>query len=133
MPFPSKTKGEAGFTLLEVLVALTILAVALAALVKTGADHARNTAYLQERTLAHWAGQNLLTEYQTGMRAIAEGGRTGEVTMGPYRFGFAVEMSDYTATSPFPLPAVKRVDVRVWLADRGEDAQRATASGFMLP
>src|SRR5690554_8222161 len=76
---------QRGFTLLEVLVALTVLAVALAALVKTGADHARNSAYLQERTLAHWAGQNLLTEFQTGMRVVAEGGRTGDISMGPYR------------------------------------------------
>ncbi len=124
---------QTGFTLLEVLVALTVLAVALAALVKTGADHARYTAYLQERTLAHWAGQNLLTEFQTGMRSIAEGGRTGDVLMGPYRYAYRVEMSDYTASTPFPLPPVKRVDIRLWLADQGEQAQRASVSGFMLP
>ena len=124
---------QTGFTLLEVLVALTVLAVALAALVKTGADHARNTSYLQERTLAHWAGQNLLTEFQTEMRVVAEGGRTGDVTMGPYRFGYRVDMSDYTATTPIPLPSVKRVDIRLWLADQGEQAQRANVSGFMLP
>ena len=124
---------QTGFTLLEVLVALTVLAVALAALVKTGADHARNTSYLQERTLAHWAGQNLLTEFQTEMRVVAEGGRTGDVTMGPYRFGYRLDMSDYTATTPIPLPAVKRVDIQLWLADQGEQAPRATVSGFMLP
>ena len=44
---------NSGFTLLEVLVAMTILAVALAALIKGGSDHSRNTLYLQERTLAH--------------------------------------------------------------------------------
>ena len=124
---------QSGFTLLEVLVALTVLAVALAALVKTGADHAHNTAYLQERTMAHWAGQNLLTEFQTEMRPIAEGGRTGDVSMGPYRFGYKVDMSDYTANTPFPLPSVKRVDIRLWLLDQGEQAQRANVTGFLLP
>ena len=124
---------QSGFTLLEVLVALTVLAVALAALVKTGADHAHNTAYLQERTMAHWAGQNLLTEFQTGMRPVAEGGRTGDVSMGPYRFGYKVEMSDYTASTPFPLPSVKRADIRLWLLEQGEQAQRAHVTGFLLP
>ncbi len=124
---------ERGFTLLEVLVALTVLGVALAALVKGGADHARNTVYLQERTLAHWAGQNLLVEYETGMRPVQTGNRTGETSMGPYRFGYRVEMSDYSPQSPFPLPAVRRVDIRLWLAERGEAEQRAMVTGFVLP
>jgi general secretion pathway protein I len=125
--------GERGFTLLEVLVALTILGIALAALVKSGADHARNTVYLQERTMAHWAGQNLLAEYEAGMRPVAEGNRTGEVLMGPYRFGYQLNISDYTPRSPIPLPAVKRIDVRLWLAEAGEQHQRAVVSGFVLP
>jgi len=37
-----------GFTLLEVLVAMTILAVALAALIKGGSDHSRNTLRLAD-------------------------------------------------------------------------------------
>lgn len=125
--------SERGFTLLEVLVALTILGIALAALVKSGADHARNTVYLQERTMAHWAGQNLLAEYEAGMRPVAEGNRTGEVVMGPYRFGYQLNISDYTPQAPIPLPAVKRIDVRLWLADGGERQQRAAVSGFVLP
>ncbi|WP_339847467.1 type II secretion system minor pseudopilin GspI [uncultured Halopseudomonas sp.] len=122
-----------GFTLLEVLVAMTILAVALAALVKGGSDHSRNTLYLQERTLAHWAGQNLLAEYETGMRPVAEGNRTGDTVMGPFRYGYQVEISDYTPQAPMPLPAVKRVDIRLWLLAQGEDDQRAFVSGFVLP
>ncbi|WP_373187203.1 type II secretion system minor pseudopilin GspI [Halopseudomonas sp.] len=122
-----------GFTLLEVLVAMTILAVALAALVKGGSDHSRNTLYLQERTLAHWAGQNLLTEYETGMRPVAEGNRSGDTVMGPFRYGYRVEINDYTPQAPMPLPAVKRVDIRLWLLEQGEDDQRAFVSGFVLP
>ncbi|GGC86647.1 type II secretion system minor pseudopilin GspI [Halopseudomonas salina] len=122
-----------GFTLLEVLVAMTILAVALAALVKGGSDHSRNTLYLQERTLAHWAGQNLLAEYETGMRPVAEGNRTGDTVMGPFRYGYRVEINNYTPQAPMPLPAVKRVDIRLWLLEQGEDDQRAFVSGFVLP
>lgn len=121
-----------GFTLLEVLVAMTILAVALAALVKGGSDHSRNTLYLQERTLAHWAGQNLLTEYETGMRP-AQGNRSGETEMGPFRYAYRVQISDYTPQAVIPLPAVKRVDIRLWPLESGEGDQRAFVSGFVLP
>ena len=127
---PCRNKG---FTLLEVLVAQTILAVALAALIKGGSDHSRNTLYLQERTLAHWAGQNLLAEYEAGMRPLAEGNRSGDVTMGPFRYGYQVSISDYTPEAPIPLPAVKRIDIRLWLAERGEQEQRASVVGFALP
>src|SRR5690554_8217872 len=109
---------QQGFTLLEVLVALTVLAVALAALVKTGADHARNSACLQERTLAHWAGENLLSEFQTGMRVVAECGRTADISMGRYRFGFRVDIGDWTGTTPFALRRVRRLAIRRWLRAR---------------
>lgn len=122
-----------GFTLLEVLVAMTILAVALAALIKGGSDHSRNTLYLQERTLAHWAGQNVLAEYESGMRPIGTGNRTGDAVMGPFRYGYRVEITDYVPEAPVVLPAVKRIDVTLWLFERGEQEQRALVSGFMLP
>ena len=126
-------RKSGGFTLLEVMVALTILAVALAALVKSGSDHARNTIYLQERTKAHWAGENLLAEYQSGMRPAAVGDLNGQTEMGPYRFGYKAQVSDYSATSPFPLPAVRRIDIRLWLLPGDESGQRAVVSGFVLP
>ncbi len=53
---------EAGFTLLEVLVALAIVALALGALIKTGAQGTAAVSALRERTLAAWVAENRLTE-----------------------------------------------------------------------
>lgn len=53
-----------GFTLLEVLVALAILALALAAGIKAAGSNVDNSAYLRDRTLAHWVAMNKLTEMQ---------------------------------------------------------------------
>lgn len=47
-----------GFTLLEVLVALTIIAITLGAVIKTGSDQASNTAHLKEKTIGHWVAVN---------------------------------------------------------------------------
>ncbi|KHD05361.1 hypothetical protein PN36_31975 [Candidatus Thiomargarita nelsonii] len=53
-----------GFTLLEVLVALAILAIALAAAMKVSIENAENASYLRDKTLAHWVAMNVLTEIQ---------------------------------------------------------------------
>jgi len=53
---------QKGFTLLEVLVALAVLAIALAALIKGGADNARAAAYLRDKTLAQWVAMNVVAD-----------------------------------------------------------------------
>jgi len=53
-----------GFTLLEVIVALAVLAITLAAVIKTTAENAENVRYLRDRTLAHWVAMNVLTDMQ---------------------------------------------------------------------
>lgn len=59
-----RLKQNKGFTLLEVLVAMAILAISLGALVKASGDSALNAAYLRDKTLAHWVAQNKAVELQ---------------------------------------------------------------------
>lgn len=51
-----------GFTLLEVLVALAVVAIALAALIKGGVQSATTTAHLRDKSLAHWVAMNRVVE-----------------------------------------------------------------------
>ncbi len=53
-----------GFTLLEVMVALAVLAISLGALSKGVSSYLGNATYLQERTLATWVAENRITELQ---------------------------------------------------------------------
>jgi general secretion pathway protein I len=55
-------KRQCGFTLLEVLVALTIFATVAATLLTATASSARNAARLEEKTLAGWIADNQLGE-----------------------------------------------------------------------
>jgi len=55
-------RAEAGFTLLEMLVALTIVAVALAACVRAVGQMAANHAALRDRSLALISAENALAE-----------------------------------------------------------------------
>lgn len=53
-----------GFTLLEVMVALAILAITLAALTKASTENSANTAYLRDMTFAHWVAMNKAAELE---------------------------------------------------------------------
>lgn len=53
--------GQAGFTLLEIMVAMFIFAVAGAAIVKTTAEHINSVGKLEQITFATWVANNQLT------------------------------------------------------------------------
>jgi len=127
-----------GFTLLEVLVALAILAVTLGALIKAATEHTRNTQYLQERTLAHWVGQNVLARYDAGLR-LAERGATDEGTVEQagqewaYRVAVDESQPESLLELALELPPVLRVEVVVWPADGADTDTRARIQGYLLP
>ncbi len=60
-PYRTK-KPAAGFTLIEVMVALTIIALSLGALLSTSGAQANSAGYLKQKTLAHWVAVNELTQ-----------------------------------------------------------------------
>lgn len=64
--------SEQGFTLLEVLVALVILAVALTAVLFATNQNTRTAAYLKEKTTASWVGANIFNQLQLGLQPIAK-------------------------------------------------------------
>lgn len=51
-----------GFTLIEVMVALTIIAISLGALLSTSGTQANSVGFLKHKTLAHWVAVNELSE-----------------------------------------------------------------------
>src|SRR6266581_3571523 len=72
-----KVSQRAGFTLVEVLVALAILAVALAAGFRSVAQTADSATVLKSRTLALWIAENRLAAAQLEVPAPAMGERAG--------------------------------------------------------
>lgn len=84
MIFPmrhSHCTRQRGFTLLEVLVALAVLAIAMAALIKSGADNARAAAYLRDKTFAQWVAMNVVAEQRLSATWSATGMQRGHEEM----------------------------------------------------
>lgn len=60
-------RKSAAFTLIEVLIALVIIAIALAAAVRSVNESVRTTIHVREVVAAHWVGLNILSEIKTHM------------------------------------------------------------------
>lgn len=56
-----------GFTLIEVLLALAIIAIAFTALLKTTGENISQTRRLTEKTIAHWVALQGITMVQLGL------------------------------------------------------------------
>jgi len=63
-------KHNHGFTLIEVLVALSVLSVALTAVMLANIEHIRNIDHLTQKTYAHFVAMNVLTQIQVGMTDV---------------------------------------------------------------
>jgi len=70
-----------GFTLIEVMVALTIIAISLSALLSTSGTQASSAGYLKHKTLAHWVAVNELTQIRIAKEFPDLGDKEGETTM----------------------------------------------------
>lgn len=114
-----------GFTLLEVLVALAVLALALAAAVSAGAAYVGNQAYLQERTLAHWVARNAMLELQLEYPWPGTGKREDEARMADRDWHWQATIAET------PEEDMRRVDVEVWLGEDDAGEPLAGLSGFV--
>lgn len=114
---------SAGFTLIEVLVALAIVSIALLAALRVAGQGTVNAADLRSRLLAGWVAENLLAEHQARGDWLPLGIENGTDHQGGIAFTWRQEV---VATAH---PAFRRVEVRVFAV--GQDARAlAHLTGF---
>ncbi len=116
---------QRGFTLLETLVALAILAIAMAAILRTASTETRHAEELRLRLLADWVAQNRLALHAARGDWIETGTRNGEDTQAGIRLLWREEIS---AT---PNPAFRRIEVGVFSPDDEQHALRKL-TGYLV-
>lgn len=100
-------KHARGFTLIEVLVALVIVAIALGAGIKAAGALTHNAERLAEVSAAQWCAENQLTE----LRLTAQFPDIGESAFGCEQLGRSY--SGMLKVSPTPNPLFRRVDAGI--------------------
>ena len=73
--------SQGGFTLMEILVAVAIIAIVLGALVQAAGASAANAGRIRDKTVAQWVGSNRLAELQITGSFPDTGNKSGEAEM----------------------------------------------------
>lgn len=118
---------QRGFTLIEVLVSVAILALALGSVIVAGSRYVDNTVYLREKTLATWIAHNVIVEAILLDRVPDKGKEDDEVEFAGRKWTWETEVQET------PDPDLRRLDVSVWPedADEDEDSPLIKLSAFL--
>ncbi|HUX90265.1 MAG TPA: type II secretion system minor pseudopilin GspI [Gallionellaceae bacterium] len=114
-----------GFTLLETLVALAILAIAMAAVMRATGAGTNHAETMRMRVLADWVAQNRLAQHAARGDFLPPGTQNGEETQAGIRL---IWKEDIGVT---PNPAFRRIEVSVYSPDDPEYALRRL-TGFLV-
>lgn len=123
-----RRKSSRGFTLIEVMVALVVIALALPALLTLVMNQLDGTAMIREKTKAFWVAENQLTRLQLQHKWVADftppQSSNGEVDLAGEVWHWRIDMEDSGT------PDLPRVVVSVARAAEREDVI-ASLSGFI--
>ena len=100
-----------GFTLVEVLVALVIVAIGMAVLMSALGSAADTTGYLRDKTFAEWIALNEVAVVRLGTQLPPQGKSEGDLDYAGRKWHW-----EQTVT-PLDFPGMLRVDVKVQSAD----------------
>jgi len=117
----SRTRG---FTLIEVLAALVIVALGMLGVIQAVTQTARNGTYLREKTFAHWIALNLVTERRLAQSAPEVSESSEEIEFAGRRWRWNMRVTQTGVES------LRRMDVSVRPVDAPDGTALATVTGF---
>ncbi|MEN8131504.1 MAG: type II secretion system minor pseudopilin GspI [Pseudomonadota bacterium] len=113
-----------GFTLLEVLVATSVIAFALAAIIQSTVVSSANLTHLRDKTFAHWVAMNQMAELQVNDSFPAIRRSSGDEQMGGREWFWTMEVQKT------PDQDLRRVEIKVRKEQRKEVPALTVLTGF---
>jgi general secretion pathway protein I len=122
-----RMKHAKGFTLVEVLVALAIVTLGMAALLTALGSSADSITYQRDKTLAEWVALNRIEEERLALKRPTKGKTEGETEMAGVKWKWAEEVLETE------VKGIVRIDVSARPADArvGKDVWYTTVSGIV--
>lgn len=117
-----------GFTLIEVLVALAIVAIGMAAVLEALTSSANTAVYLQEKTLAEWVALNRIETVRLSGSLPGTGTSSDNIDYAGRTWQWQQKVTDTR------IPNMRQIEVDVRPADSKASDDRgwyASAAGFM--
>jgi general secretion pathway protein I len=116
-----------GFTLVEVLVALAIVTIGMAALLAALGSSADSATYQRDKTFAEWVALNRIEEVRLAVQRPSEGKTEGEVEMAGVKWKWAQEVLKTE------VKGILRIDVSAKPSDAqiGKDVWYTTVSAIV--
>jgi general secretion pathway protein I len=118
-----RARHSDGFTLLEVMVALVIVALSLTAIAATMSQMIGAAATMRDRTYASWIAQNRIAEIRLSLQAPSARATSGEVEYAN------VDWTWRAVVAETGVPDLFRIDVAVSFA--GSDDVVRSVTGFI--
>ena len=119
----TKQQPQIGFTLIEVMVALVIIATALAATVKVVGNATSNASYLVDTSFAQWVALNELEKIKIEGKWIGAGESSGSTKMADRNWYWQRKVKTT------PDKDVNRIEMSV--SNNKDDSSLVTVTGFI--
>ena len=118
----TRNKPTMGFTLIELMVALAVLAIGMTAVLHSTSQAGHAGIFLKQKTIAHWVASNRAAELSVNKEWLRPGTTTGTEIMAKQTWNWETEVKSTQ------VPELRLVTIRVSL-DGEEKASLITFLG----
>lgn len=116
--------AQRAFTLIEIMVALAIIAITLGAIIENTSASSRNASYLRDKTIAGWVAMNQLSLVRAKRQWTSASNKKGQVEMADRIWLWKMQIVKTDNSN------IRRLVVDVY-ADEDNGQSLATVTGYV--